>query len=214
VGSFRVGGRETAGIRFSPVRRISKRLRTLSYPLAVTAAAPGGALVTAREREGWYADLRKPRWTAPPSAFAPVWTALYAQMTPSAWLVDRTDGARDRTRALALWWLQLGLNAAWSPGFFARRDRVGAALYLPYLARGAYAAVLNAQGRARLYARRHAGCVLHQRPEPLAAQGALVARRSARARPALNGGNEVATRRDDPSRDGRRRCFSTHNRRS
>jgi tryptophan-rich sensory protein len=72
-------------------------------------------------------------------------------------------------RALALWWLQLGLNAAWTPVFFgarrtgasamvictllpavtataaasARVDRPAGLLYAPYLAWSTYAAALN-----------------------------------------------------------------------
>jgi len=74
-----------------------------------------------------------------------------------------------RRRALALWWLQLGLNAAWTPVFFGARrtgvaavvvgslvpavaataaasaqvDRPAGLLYAPYLAWSTYAAALN-----------------------------------------------------------------------
>ena len=61
---------------------------------------------------------RKPSWTPPSQAFGPVWTVLYAQMAYSAQRVARTSDPR-RRRALALWWLQLGLNAAWTPIFLA-----------------------------------------------------------------------------------------------
>ncbi|MGH3050929.1 MAG: tryptophan-rich sensory protein, partial [Gaiellaceae bacterium] len=50
---------------------------------------------------------------------------LYAQMASSA---QRVAGSSDpgRRRALTLWWLKLGLNAAWTPVFFGAR-RTGAA---------------------------------------------------------------------------------------
>ena len=88
-----------------------------------------------------------------------------------AYSAYRVAGSSDpgRGRALALWWLQLGLNAAWTPVFFgARRTGAGAAvicallprrrghggreragrpsaglLYAPYLAWSTYAAALN-----------------------------------------------------------------------
>ena len=69
--------------------------------------------------------LRKPSWTPPSQVFAPVWTVLYAQMAYSANRVARSSDP-GRRRALALWWLQLGLNAAWTPVFFGAR-RTGAA---------------------------------------------------------------------------------------
>jgi len=89
-------------------------------------------------------------------------------MAYSAHRVARSSDP-ERRPALALWWLQLGLNAAWSPIFFgARRPGAGAAvvctlvpavaatavatarvdrpaglLYAPYLAWSTYAAALN-----------------------------------------------------------------------
>jgi translocator protein len=93
---------------------------------------------------------------------------LYAQMAYSANRVARSSDP-GRRRALALWWLQLGLNAAWTPVFFgarrtggsallitallpgvaatavtsARVDRRAGLLYAPYLAWSTYAAALN-----------------------------------------------------------------------
>jgi tryptophan-rich sensory protein len=93
---------------------------------------------------------------------------LYAQMAYSASRVARSSDP-GRRRALALWWLQLGLNAAWTPVFFgarrtgaaaavigalvpavaataaasARVDRTAGLLYAPYLAWSTYAAALN-----------------------------------------------------------------------
>jgi tryptophan-rich sensory protein len=93
---------------------------------------------------------------------------LYAQMAYSASRVARSSDP-GRRRALELWWLQLGLNAAWTPVFFgarrpgaaavviaalvpavaataaarARVDRPAGLLYVPYLAWSTYAAALN-----------------------------------------------------------------------
>jgi tryptophan-rich sensory protein len=125
-------------------------------------------VATGRSVATWYPGLRKPRWTAPSQAFGPVWTVLYAQMAYSAHRVARSSDP-GRRRALRLWWLQLGLNAAWTPVFFgarrpgaavvvisallpavaataatsARVDRRAGLLYAPYLAWSAYAAALN-----------------------------------------------------------------------
>ena len=140
----------------------------LRYAAAVAVAAGGGGFATRRSVSTWYPGLRKPSWTPPSQAFGPVWTVLYAQMAYSASRVARSSDPA-RGRALALWWLQLALNAAWTPVFFGAR-RPGAAavvigalvpavaatavassrvderaglLYAPYLAWSTYAAALN-----------------------------------------------------------------------
>lgn len=144
------------------------RTPTLKYAAAVVLAAAGGAAATRRSVATWYPGLRKPSWTPPAQAFGPVWTVLYAQMAYSAHRVDRSSHPR-RRRALALWWLQLGLNAASSPVFFGARrpgagavvvcslvpavaataaesgrvDRRAGLLYAPYVAWATYAAALN-----------------------------------------------------------------------
>jgi tryptophan-rich sensory protein len=128
-------------------------------------------LVTAPEIGTWYAGLDKPSWTPPRQAFPVVWTILYAMIAVTLWrLWDRTAPSPARRQALALFFIQLALNAAWSPVFFglhavkaglviivalvitlfgtvlacARADRVSAWLLLPYLVWVAYATTLNA----------------------------------------------------------------------
>lgn len=88
-----------------------------------------GGLSTTKQttRRIWYWRLKKPSWTPSPRVFAPVWTTLYALMTASAYRVYRAEPSADRSRALALWMVQLGLNAAWTPLFFGKR-RPGVAL--------------------------------------------------------------------------------------
>lgn len=116
----------------------------------------------------YYARLDKPTWAPPTWLFGPVWTLLYALIGVAAWLVARRAGP-GRGRALGLWGVQLGMNAAWTPiffglrspglalveiaamwiaiaatamAFFARRTAAGA-LLLPYLAWVSFALVLN-----------------------------------------------------------------------
>lgn len=82
-----------------------------------------GAPFTGRE---YYARLDRPSWAPPGWVFGPVWTALYATIGTSAWLVARRGGAQARG-PLALWAAQAALNAAWTPVFFGLRAP-GAAL--------------------------------------------------------------------------------------
>jgi tryptophan-rich sensory protein len=51
--------------------------------------------------------------------FGPVWSALYLLMAVAAWLVWREHGRRMRGVALALYVVQLVVNALWSWLFFA-----------------------------------------------------------------------------------------------
>ncbi len=137
---------------------------------AATLAA--GALGGRSSRPGlWYRSLRKSKATPPDRVFGPVWTTLYAAMAYSAWRIWRSPASSARTRALALWAAQLGLNASWSPTFFAAKspraslgivtallptlasymraawqvDRLAAAIMLPYLGWTGFATYLNAQ---------------------------------------------------------------------
>ena len=78
---------------------------TFCAPLAGMWSLPGA----------WYAALAKPPWNPPAWIFGPAWTLLYTLMAVAAWLVWKRDGWR---RPLLLYWLQLVLNAAWTPIFF------------------------------------------------------------------------------------------------
>lgn len=117
----------------------------------------------------WYAGLVKPAWNPPNWVFGPVWTLLYFCIGLSGWLVWREAGWRSAAPALAVYGLQLILNAAWSwlffglhrPGLafaeivvlwlgilatvllFKRLSRPAAWLLLPYLCWVGFAGVLN-----------------------------------------------------------------------
>ena len=67
----------------------------------------------------WYAALEKPSWNPPGWIFGPVWTLLYLMMAVSAWLVWRKVGFQ---RPLVLYFIQLVLNAAWTPIFFGAHE--------------------------------------------------------------------------------------------
>jgi tryptophan-rich sensory protein len=85
--------------------------------LCFGAAALGGTMVEP-SIPGWYAALRKPRFTPPNWVFGPVWTLLYALMAVAGWGAWR----RERSRAAALLFLlQLALNVAWTWLFFGLR---------------------------------------------------------------------------------------------
>lgn len=117
----------------------------------------------------WYEGLNKPSWNPPNWIFGPVWTVLYLLMAVSGWLIWRQRESHAVGAALAVFVLQLLLNAAWSwiffglhrPGLalveivalgltilatvllFWRIQPLAGALLLPYLAWVSFATVLN-----------------------------------------------------------------------
>jgi tryptophan-rich sensory protein len=129
---------------------------TFCAPLFGSSAMPGT----------WYASLAKPAWNPPAWLFGPAWTLLYTLMAVAAWLVWKRAGWG---RALWLYFLQLLLNAAWTPIFFGAHQlgwalveivalwiaifftlrsfyqvsRTAGVLFVPYLAWVTFATVLN-----------------------------------------------------------------------
>lgn len=86
---------------------------TVSIGLSFAVASMGAVF-----RPGnWYLHLNKPSWTPPGYIFPPVWTALYIIMAVAAWLIWRRGGFAGAKVPLALYLLQLFLNALWSPLF-------------------------------------------------------------------------------------------------
>jgi tryptophan-rich sensory protein len=77
-----------------------------------------GAVFTAKAIPTWYSTLIQPEVTPPNWVFAPVWISLYAIMGISVWLVWRQRGSAGVTVALVLFFLQLAVNALWTPLFF------------------------------------------------------------------------------------------------
>jgi tryptophan-rich sensory protein len=116
----------------------------------------------------WYGTLDKPPFTPPDWVFAPVWTALYVMIAIAGWRIWMRDDWR--SRAMMLWLMQMALNFAWTPMFFGAhvpgaaliiivvlliaivgfiraawpRDRIAAALFVPYAAWVTFACALNA----------------------------------------------------------------------
>jgi len=90
--------------------------------LAVVFSAAVVGAVASVNASSFYAQLSRPVWAPPASAFGPVWSVLYLLMGLAAWLVWRNRGA-DRLRlALSLFIVQLCANALWSWLFFAWRN--------------------------------------------------------------------------------------------
>ncbi len=135
--------------------------------IVFVAAAVGAAASV--DASTFYAELVRPGWAPPASAFGPVWSVLYLLMGIAAWLVWRERSVNHLGAALTLFLVQLCANALWSWLFFAWRNgalafaevlvllaliaatvavfwrirRLAAVLMLPYLAWVCIAAALT-----------------------------------------------------------------------
>jgi len=137
---------------------------------AVVVVSVLGQIATYPNLAPWYASLSKPSFNPPNWVFGPVWTALYVLMAFALWRVLRLPSeTRGRSTALACFFAQLALNAAWSWLFFwahspwlglldivpqlvmiaativtfAHVDKIAAWCLVPLLAWVAYASLLN-----------------------------------------------------------------------
>ena len=117
----------------------------------------------------WFQALEKPALFPPPATFGIVWTVLYFMMGLAFAMVCAAWGSRLRKWAIIAFIVQLAINLAWSPTFFAahrieqalwvivaldvalivtvvlffRVRKWAGALLLPYLAWALFATVLN-----------------------------------------------------------------------
>ena len=89
--------------------------------LAVSFAAAAVGAIASIDAGSFYLQLARPAWAPPAWVFGPVWSVLYLVMGIAAWLVWREQDAKGRCVALALFVVQLGVNALWSWFFFAWR---------------------------------------------------------------------------------------------
>ncbi len=131
-----------------------------------------GSFFTASSVGNWYAALQKPAFNPPSWLFGPVWVTLYTLMGIAAYLVWQKGLKKRKVKAaLALFALQLALNALWSAIFFGMKaplmafaeiilllaavvattikfyliSRTASALMVPYILWTMFAAVLNLQ---------------------------------------------------------------------
>ena len=95
----------------------------LVFLLAVAVVAVLGSLAAASSGET-YRALDLPPFAPPSWLFGPVWTVLYVMIAIGGWLAWRSGAG---PVAIGAWALQLLLNLAWTPLFFAA-DRYALAL--------------------------------------------------------------------------------------
>lgn len=151
------------------LRMSTLRWALVTVPLIVLIGMLMGRLSASGFGNPWFDALVKPAWFPPGWLFPVAWTALYVMLGVAIAMILDARGARGRPLAIGLFVIQLLLNFAWSPTFFAmhqvtlalwlivamlilatatamafaRIRKVAAWLMAPYLAWLSFATVLN-----------------------------------------------------------------------
>jgi translocator protein len=112
----------------SQLRMSFLRYALFTVPLVVLLGAVSGRIANSGYGNPWFDALEKPAIMPPGWVFGAAWTFLYILLGLAVALILHARGARGRGPALALFVVQLLLNYAWSPIFFAYHE-VGAALW-------------------------------------------------------------------------------------
>jgi tryptophan-rich sensory protein len=143
-------------------------LLVIAAAAPVAAAAIASSLATVPNIPTWYVHLAKPSFNPPNWVFAPVWTTLYLMMAYAFFRV-LSSGSDWMSFAVAIFLVQIALNAVWSWAFFSFHsprdglviiaalwlaiiltivafwhiDRTASVLLAPYLVWASFAAALN-----------------------------------------------------------------------
>jgi len=137
------------------------------FAIFLLGCASAGSTGAVFAPDDWYRNqIAKPSWTPPDWVFPLAWSVLYILIALAAARVAKLPGSE---YALALWAVQMTLNALWSPIFFGirriraamiavtalwlavaatmialfRLDWLAGAMFVPYLAWVSIAASLN-----------------------------------------------------------------------
>jgi len=103
----------------------------------------------------WFDELQKPVFMPPGAAFGIVWPILYALLGVSLAMILAEPPSDRRRLALILFLIQMVLNFAWSPIFFAGHD-IALAKWVIFL----MAAIAAAAARQFFVIRRAAGLLM------------------------------------------------------
>ena len=95
-------------------------------PLLILLGALSGQLSGSGADSAWFSALQMPAIYPPGWLFGVVWTILYALMGFAMAVIAAAKGARGRGAATLAFVVQLVLNLAWSPMFFAYHQITGA----------------------------------------------------------------------------------------
>lgn len=115
---YRIAGMPAIFVRYTVGMRKWNRSSFVTLFLYIFSAEAAGILGTIFMGgiDPWYQALNKPFFNPPDTVFGPVWIVLYALMGIAAYFIWQVKGGRHP--ALNVYWVQLALNALWTPIFF------------------------------------------------------------------------------------------------
>jgi translocator protein len=124
------------------------RVALVTVPLILFLGILSGVAAGSAVDNPWFAALAKPAAMPPGWAFAVAWTILYILMGLALAMILAARGAHGRWIGITTFVLQLALNLAWSPVFFALH-MTGAAFAIILLMIVLTIATILAFGRVR-----------------------------------------------------------------
>jgi tryptophan-rich sensory protein len=93
-----------------------------------------GSIFTSPAIPIWYAALEKPSFSPPNWLFAPAWGTLYLLMGVAAFLIWRQGFSKEGVKsALAIFLVQLVINALWSMVFFGLKSPIAGVVVIVVL---------------------------------------------------------------------------------
>jgi translocator protein len=102
-------------------------------PVIILLGVLSGQLAGSGAGSAWFAALQMPAAYPPGWLFGVAWTILYALMGCALAVIAAAKGARGRGAAVLMFIVQLLLNLAWSPMFFAAHQLTGALVLIVVL---------------------------------------------------------------------------------
>ena len=104
------------------VERGWSRIAIVTAPAIVLLGSASGWLSNSGYGNAWFNALQKPFFMPPGWLFGVVWPVLYILMGVALAMILAAPPSPRRRNALILFFVQLALNFAWSPIFFAAHD--------------------------------------------------------------------------------------------
>jgi translocator protein len=111
-------------------QRAYLRMALITIPAIVLAGWLSGWISGSGYGNPWFDTLVKPAIMPPGWVFGVVWTIIYVLMAEALAMILVEPPSGFRRAALILFFVQLALNLAWSPIFFAAHDIDLAALWI------------------------------------------------------------------------------------
>ncbi|WP_114952472.1 TspO/MBR family protein [Sphingosinicella terrae] len=113
----------------SQLRMSFLRWALVTVPLVLLLGTLSGRAANSGYGNPWFDALDKPSFMPPGWTFGAAWTLLYIFLGLALAMLLHARGARGRGLVVTLFLVQLAMNYAWSPLFFAAHE-IGAALAL------------------------------------------------------------------------------------